>query len=131
MIEDFVAVNVEDFSEQMRGGSLVGNFAGNREDRIHIDRHGQLLAFAVVDDATGRINGDGALLLARRLLHVFAVLEDLELDEAEANHGCPEKKQSPENVEPLLRVLGCCFFRQLQLRIETLQTQQAAQFLAA
>ncbi len=106
MSEQFVRIDIENPREKAGCGGRIRNFAGHGEKRIYRDRHGQFLAVPVVDHATTRRKLNGSLLLVGSAGDEITVVDDLQLNQAEADQAEPEDENGAEEVQPLCCAVG-------------------------
>src|SRR5579864_516915 len=105
-VEDLVRIVAEYLTEQGRSGGWIRNLAGDGEDGVYGNRHRQLVAIAVVDDAPLGSDIERALLLSLGALDVIAVLKDLQADKAPADHQQPNNEDACEEIKPPLGARG-------------------------
>src|SRR5437588_9363089 len=101
--QDFARIFFRYASDEGNRLCQVRNFCGNGESRVYIDGHREFAARPVVDDAALGRNFNGALLLVLGALFELAVLEDLQVDQAQADGKKPQQQNSAQEVEPELR----------------------------
>src|SRR5581483_4990860 len=90
----------------MGGGVNVWDLGRNGKDGIYIDRHGQLIAAAIIDIATDWSNFNAALLLARCALRVFAVVHHLQPHQPYTDCQKPECKKSGKDEKASVAALS-------------------------
>ncbi len=113
-LQHAVGILADHLASNRRGVLLIGDFAGHGKDRIDLHGHRQFLAVAVVDDAALRRDFHGALLLALRPLHPFAVVQHLQDDQPHDNEHSPDKKKYAKLKQARLHVdwsLAACRHR--------------------
>ena len=111
---DVVVIAGDARDERNRGGKIL-DFGGHGECGIDQDRHGQLVAGAVVDDAALGGQRNRALLLMSRLLDEFAVAENLQKDQAPADRDAPQQQHRAQKVEAGVLAGSCGHERSLAI----------------
>jgi len=107
------------FGENSGNAVDIGNFGRNGEDRVYIDRHGQLISVAVIDVSANGRDFNAALLLARCALGKIAVVNYLKPDQPGTNSKEPKTKEGSQAIQPGIGAgLGyaCGFQRKCDVR---------------